>query len=50
VDPRDWDLRVHGALGDLAAMLAGLPIADLEVQIPHLEEILKAHYMDKAPA
>lgn len=50
VSPRDWDLRVHGALGDLAAMLAALPIADLEVQIPHLEEILKAHYVDKAPA
>jgi len=49
VNPRDWDLRVHGALGDVAAMLATLPIADLEVQIPHLEEILKAHYV-KAPA
>jgi hypothetical protein len=43
-------VRVHGALGDLAAMLAPLPIADLEVQMPHLEEILKAHYVDKAPA
>ena len=50
VNPRDWDLRVHGALGDVAAMLAALPIADLEVQIPHLEEILKAHYVNKAPA
>ena len=42
--PREWDLRVHGALGEIAAMLAALPIADLEVQTPHLEEILKAHY------
>ena len=50
VNPRDWDLRVHGALGDVAAMLAPLPIADLEVQIPHLEEILKGHYVNKAPA
>ena len=50
VSPRDWDLRVHGALGDVAAMLASLPIADLEVQIPHLEEILKTHYVNKAPA
>jgi ABC-2 type transport system ATP-binding protein len=46
-NPRDWDVRVHGALGDLAAMLAPLPIADLEVQMPHLEEILKAHYVDR---
>ena len=50
VNPRDWDLRVHGALGEVAAMLATLPLADLEVQTPHLEEILKAHYVDKAPA
>ena len=48
VNPREWDLRVHGALGEVAALLAALPIADLEVQIPHLEEILKAHYVDHA--
>jgi ABC-2 type transport system ATP-binding protein len=47
VNPREWDLRVHGALGDVAAMLAPLPIADLEVQMPHLEEILKTYYGDK---
>ena len=46
VTPREWDLRVHGALGEVAAMLAPLPIADLEVQVPHLEEILKAHYVN----
>jgi ABC-2 type transport system ATP-binding protein len=50
VNPRDWDLRVHGALGDVATMLAALPIADLEVQIPHLEEILKVHYGEKPRA
>jgi ABC-2 type transport system ATP-binding protein len=47
VNSRDWDVRVHGALGDVAALLGSLPIADLEVQMPHLEEILKTYYGDK---
>jgi len=46
VSPRHWDLRVHGALGVIVTMLASLPIADLEVQMPHLEEILKTYYAD----
>jgi beta-exotoxin I transport system ATP-binding protein len=46
VSPRHWDLRVHGALGEIVALLAALPIADLEVQMPHLEEILKTYYAD----
>jgi ABC-2 type transport system ATP-binding protein len=48
VSPRLWDLRVHGALGAVVAMLVSLPIADLEVQMPHLEEILKTYYADEA--
>jgi ABC-2 type transport system ATP-binding protein len=50
VSPRTWDLRVHGALGAVVAMLASLPIADLEVQMPHLEEILKTYYADGGEA
>ena len=47
VSPQSWDLRVHGALGAVVALLVSLPIADLEVQMPHLEEILKTYYADK---
>jgi ABC-2 type transport system ATP-binding protein len=47
VTPHRWDLRVHGAIGSVVAMLASLPIADLDIQMPHLEEILKDHYVDK---
>jgi beta-exotoxin I transport system ATP-binding protein len=46
ISPRVWDLRAHGAIGAIVAMLAPLPIADLEVQMPHLEEILKTYYAD----
>ena len=49
ISPQRWDLRVHGALGPTVAMLAALPIADLEVQMPHLEEILKTHYRVGSP-
>jgi ABC-2 type transport system ATP-binding protein len=44
VSPRQWDLRVHGAIGPLVAMAASLPVADLDVQMPHLEEVLKKYY------
>jgi ABC-2 type transport system ATP-binding protein len=47
VSPRLWDLRVHGAIGAVVAMLVSLPIADLEVQMPHLEEILKTYYAER---
>ena len=43
VSPRRWDLRVHGAIGPLVAIAGGLPIADLDVQMPHLEEVLKKY-------
>jgi len=49
VSPRLWDLRVHGPLGPIVGLLAALPVADLDVQMPHLEEILRTYYAD-APA
>jgi ABC-2 type transport system ATP-binding protein len=49
VTAQRWDLRVHGTPGAVVALLAPLPIADLDIQMPHLEEILKAHYVDKRP-
>jgi beta-exotoxin I transport system ATP-binding protein len=44
VTPTLWDLRVHGALGSIVARFSDLPIADLDVQMPHLEEILRTYY------
>jgi ABC-2 type transport system ATP-binding protein len=46
--PRQWDLRVHGPIGPLVAIAGGLPIADLDVQMPHLEEVLKKYYAKAA--
>src|SRR5262245_163545 len=44
VGPRLWDLRVRGTLAPLVARLGTQPVADLDVQMPHLEEILKRYY------
>jgi ABC-2 type transport system ATP-binding protein len=46
VTPRLWDLRVHGPLGPIVTLLAMRPVVDLDVQMPHLEEVLKRYYTD----
>jgi len=48
--PRVWTLRVRGPLGPLLALVAGLPVEDIEVREPRLEEVLKAYYTDETPA
>ena len=35
---------MHGPLGPLVALLATRPVVDLDVQMPHLEEVLKRYY------
>ena len=45
--PRVWHLRVRGPLGPLLARVASLPIADLEVREPHLEDVLRRYYADE---
>lgn len=47
VEPREWRLRVRGALGPLVAHLASLPVADLHVQEPRLEDVLRQYYRDE---
>jgi ABC-2 type transport system ATP-binding protein len=42
--PRQWELRVHGEIGPIVALVAARPVADLDVQTPHLEEVLKTYY------
>jgi ABC-2 type transport system ATP-binding protein len=44
VAARSWDVRVRGPLGALVSLLGAMPVADVDVQMPHLEEVLKKHY------
>ncbi|HEY3139021.1 MAG TPA: ABC transporter ATP-binding protein [Blastocatellia bacterium] len=46
--PRVWSLRVAGALGPLLNLLATLPVKDLEVEEPRLEDVLIKFYRDGA--
>jgi ABC-2 type transport system ATP-binding protein len=47
--PRLWELRVHGPLGPVVSLLTTRPIVDLDVQMPHLEEVLKKYYSGDEP-
>jgi ABC-2 type transport system ATP-binding protein len=46
ITPRAWSLREAGSLGPLVEALAGLPIADLEVEDVHLEDVLVRYYRE----
>jgi len=46
VRPRLWTLRVNGPLGSLIGALAGLPLEDLMVEEPHLEDVVMKYYRD----
>ena len=48
LSPRAWDLRVRGPLGPVMSLVRSLPVDDIEVREPHLEEILKRYYRDQA--
>ena len=45
--PRTWALKVRGALGPLMAMLAGLPVLDIDVVEARLEEVLIRYYREE---
>ncbi|MBI3268277.1 MAG: ABC transporter ATP-binding protein [Planctomycetes bacterium] len=44
-----WRLRAQGPLGPLVTALAGLPVADLLVEEPRLEDVLLRFYREGAP-
>jgi len=44
VTPAEWSLRVRGSLGPVVESLAGLPIADLDVREPRLEDVVIQYY------
>jgi ABC-2 type transport system ATP-binding protein len=47
VAPTAWHLRVRGPLGPVISLIADLPVDDLDVHEPHLEEVLKRYYKDE---
>jgi ABC-2 type transport system ATP-binding protein len=47
IAPAMWSLRVSGPLGPVVALTAGANVADLDVDEPHLEEVLKRYYRDE---
>ncbi len=44
--PRVWTLRVNGPLGPLLSALSGLPVSDLMVEEPHLEDVILKYYRE----
>jgi len=44
--PRLWTLRVNGPLGPLLRALAGLPVEDLMVEEPRLEDVVMKYYRE----
>ena len=41
---QQWMLKVRGPLGPLMAVVGGLPVADLEVREPRLEDVVIGYY------
>ena len=48
VKPRIWTLAVEDTLGGLLKVLATLPVQDLELEEPRLEDVLIKYYRDDA--
>ena len=46
--PREWTLKVDGLIGPLLGLLRELPVKDLEVQEPRLEDVLIKYYKEDA--
>jgi ABC-2 type transport system ATP-binding protein len=47
--PRFWTLKVEGLLGPLLQLLSSLPVKDMEIEEPKLEDVLITYYRDGAP-
>jgi beta-exotoxin I transport system ATP-binding protein len=41
-----WQLRVRGPLGPVMALIAPLPVEDVEVREPRLEDVLRQYYKE----
>jgi ABC-2 type transport system ATP-binding protein len=42
--PRNWDLKVDGPLGPLIRIISALPVRDIEVGEPKLEDVVLKYY------
>jgi ABC-2 type transport system ATP-binding protein len=47
--PDEWALRVEGPVGPLLAAIAGLPVHDIEIAMPRLEDVVMSYYREGAP-
>ena len=47
--PERWTLKIEHAIGPLLPMLAALPVRDLEIVEPALEDVLRSFYRADAP-
>jgi ABC-type uncharacterized transport system ATPase subunit len=45
--PTQWQIRVAGEVGPLLPLLAGLPVRDLEIVEPALEDVLRSFYREE---
>jgi ABC-2 type transport system ATP-binding protein len=46
VSAAQWSLRVRGSMGTVVESLAGLPVADLDVREPRLEDVVIQYYRE----
>jgi ABC-2 type transport system ATP-binding protein len=44
--PRSWSLKVEGPLGPLLKTIATLPVRDIEIEEPKLEDVVLKYYRD----
>ncbi len=44
--PRVWNLKIEGALGPLLRAIAALPVKDLEIEEPKLEDVVMKYYRE----
>jgi ABC-2 type transport system ATP-binding protein len=44
--PRSWKLKIEGPLGPLLRAIAALPVRDIEVSEPKLEDVVLKYYRD----
>ena len=47
--PERWNVRVEREIGDLLPLLATLPVRDLEIVEPALEDVLRSFYREATP-
>jgi ABC-2 type transport system ATP-binding protein len=44
--PRVWNLKVDGVLGPLLRVIAALPVKDIEIEEPKLEDVIMKYYRE----